>query len=88
MLSTDNVFSIRNVILPYYVEEEEQIFVRRPSNDSCGLFLAGMKAGNERNDAIRHNLCLVTELLNTQMLVRSKKPFLTLSYLQHLILFV
>ena len=80
MLSTDNVFSIGNVILPYYVEEEEQIFVRRPSNDSCGLFLAGTKAGNERNDAIRHNLCLVTELLNTQMLVRSKKPFLTLSF--------
>ena len=70
MLSTDNVFSIRNIILPYYVEEEEQIFVIWPSNDSCGLFLAGRKAGNERNDAIRHNLCLVTELLNTQMLVQ------------------
>ena len=68
-------------MLPYYVEEEEQIFVIWPSDDSCGLSLGGTKAGNERNDAIRHNnLCLVTELLNTHMLVRSKKPFLRLSF--------
>ena len=53
MLSTDNVFSIRYIILPYYIEEEEQIFVIWPSDDSCGLFLGGTKAGNERSDAIK-----------------------------------
>ena len=71
-----------NIILPYIITfEEEQIIVIQPSDDSCGSFLGGTKAGNERNDAIRHkNLCLVIELLNTQMLVRSRKPFLTLSF--------
>ena len=35
------------------------------SDDSCGSFVGGKKAGNERHDAIRHkNLCLVIELLN------------------------
>ena len=50
-----------NDLLQYYLItfEEKQIFVIQPSDDSCGLFLGGTKAGNERNDAIRHkNLCV------------------------------
>ena len=85
MLSTDNVFSIRNVILPYYVEEEEQIFVRRPSNDSCGLFLAGTKVGNERNDAIRQFMLSYRAFKHTN--VSAIKEAFSHPKLQHLILF-
>ena len=65
--------------------EEEQIFVIWPSDDSCGSFLDGAKAGNERNDAItaaiRHEFMLSYKAFkHTQMLVRSKKPFLTLNF--------
>ena len=46
--------------------------------------LSGTKAGNERNDAITHTkLCLVKLIKafkHTQMLVRSKKAFLTYSF--------
>ena len=49
-----------------------------------GRSLSGMKAGNERNDAITHKkLCLVKLIKafkHTQMLVRSKKAFLTYSF--------
>ena len=48
-----------------------------------GRSLSGTKAGNERNDAIRHKILCLVQLIetfkHTQMLVRSKKPFLTYS---------